>query len=389
MIYLQRTLGAKLEALAKKFVVLGLFGPRQSGKTTLLKEQFPDHAYVNLELPSKLAFAKEDPQGFMRQHMKQGRIFIDEVQRVPELFSVIQVLADEDPQSGRFILSGSHNFLLMEGISQSLAGRIALTTLLPLSYSELKTAYTPSLETVLFNGLYPGVWARDIHPTDWYPSYISTYVERDVRDVLKIGDVHTFSKFLRLCAARIGNNLNLTELGRDCGISHNTASQWLSVLEASYLIFLLQPYHDNYSKRQIKTPKLYFYDTGLVCSLLNIREQDQLIEHTIRGHLFENFIVADLRKRAYNQGRNPSLYFFKDSHHFEVDVVVDTPKGPIPIEIKSVETPSADLFSGIVKFQSFASNSIKPAVIYGGEESQVRKQGLLQRWRDMDELDID
>jgi predicted AAA+ superfamily ATPase len=381
--FISRKMGVKLRKLAKKFPVVALLGPRQSGKTTLIKKIFPNHPCVSLEDLDRRQFAEEDPRGFLATFCLENRIFIDEVQRVPALFSYIQTQVDEHPIPGSFILSGSHNFLLNQHISQTLAGRVALLTLLPLTYQELKQGHKEdlNLEEILFQGFYPRVCAEKIAPTDWYPNYIRTFIERDVRMVTSVGDLNTFHKFLKLCAGRSGQLLNLTSLGNECGITHNTVKAWISILEASYVLFLLQPYHRNYNKRLVKTPKLYFYDTGVACSLLDIETAKQVATHYAKGALFESFVISELMKERLNSGLLPNASFWRDSHGHEVDCILENGDKITAIEIKSSQTPSGSFFDELNYWNQLTGTLPENNfVIYGGKQLQKRQQGVFLGW---------
>ncbi len=361
-------------------------GPRQSGKTTLAKTLFPHHKYINLEELDTRRYAAEDPRRFLKTLEGEKGAVLDEIQRVPELLSYIQVHVDEWQKPGFFILTGSENILLNHHISQTLAGRIALSTLLPLSLEELQEAsiLPERLEDVLFQGFYPSIYAKKIDSREWIQSYMQTYIERDVRNLKQITDLSTFQKFLQLCAGRIGQLLDLTSIGNDCGITAHTVRSWLSVLEATYVIFLLHPHHKNFSKRLIKTPKLYFYDPAIACQLLSIQSSKDLVTHYLRGGLFESMILSDLLKQRFNRGLPPNLYFWRDKSGHEIDCILDFGTKLVPIEIKSGETIHADFFSKIMKWNEFAGNvSSQSYVIYGGKEKQVRSQGIALGWTEL------
>jgi len=389
---LERTLSTKLEEDARHYPVITITGPRQSGKTTLARAAFPDHDYASLEDPELRAFAQEDPRGFLGQF--DAGVILDEIQHAPELFSYIQVLVDEDDRPGRFVLTGSQNFLLLSKIAQSLAGRCAVRHLLPFDLHELRESTPPLLEDLgrelpdasskpevalleqLFTGCYPRIRDRGLQPQDWLASYYQTYLERDVRSILNVGDLNTFRRFVGLCAGRNGQLLNLSSLGNDCGVNHSTARRWLSVLEASFLVRLLEPHHRNFNKRIIKSPKLYFLDTGLLCYLLRIRSPEELCQHSMRGAIFECHVVAELLKRALHRGREPDLYFWRDAAGHEVDVLLDLGATQVPVEIKSGETVNSDFFQGLDYWRLLAGDDDVPAVlVYGGERS-YRRQGV-------------
>jgi len=390
--YIGRQLTARLKKLSVQFPVLGILGPRQSGKTTLAKALFPQHKYINLEELDTRRFALEDPRKFLKSVEDGTGAIFDEIQRVPDLLSYIQAYVDEHPKPGFFILTGSENILLNYHIGQTLAGRIALTTLLPLSIDELhNVSLLPSeIEETLFRGFYPSLYAKKIDTKEWIQSYIQTYIERDVRHLKNITDLSTFQKFLQLCAGRIGQLLDLTSIGNDCGISANTVRSWLSILEATYVIFLLHPHHKNFSKRLIKAPKLYFYDSAIACHLLSIQSPKDLVTHYLRGPLFESMILADLMKQRFNAGLTPNLYFWRDKSGHEVDCILEEGTNLIPIEIKSAETINSDFFSNLVKWSQLAKTNVGTNyVIYGGKETQVRSQGIALSWTQLSRIFLD
>ncbi len=377
-----RTIQQKIENLASKFPVVTLTGPRQSGKSTLLRHAFPDYQYVSLENLDVRTFATEDPHGFLKTYPRH--VIIDEAQRVPTLFSYIQTHVDEVDEPGLYILSGSHNFLLMETVNQSLAGRTAILKLLPFSHDEkVSGGILPStIDEEIFYGGYPRIFDKNISPTDYYPFYLQTYVERDVRMMKNIGDLSAFIRFLKLCAGRIGQLLNLSSLANDCGISVPTASSWLSLLEASYICHLLRPDWNNFSKRLVKTPKLYFYDTGLACSLLDISSPSQLATHYLRGGLFENLVITNFLKRAWNKGYEADLRFWRDSQGNEVDLLLyDGSTHPTAYEIKSGATFNTDFFSGLTKWASLSNTPTTSLnVIYSGKDTLTTSKGTLLAW---------
>lgn len=368
-----------------KFPVVALLGPRQSGKTTVSKYFFSKHHYVSLEDPAAREFAVADPRGFLRKYENEHGLILDEFQYAPQILSYIQLEVDEKDRPGYFVLTGSQNFLVNERITQSLAGRVGIITLLPLSIHELAQAnlLAQHASELIVTGGYPRIYAKQIPPQDLYPSYINTYVERDVRQLLQVTDLAVFQKFLALCAGRVGQLFNATELAMNCGISAPTASKWLSILEASYILFRLQPYFVNYNKRVIKTPKLYFYDTGLVCNLLQIHSPEILAVSPFRGALFENFIISDLYKQFCNRGQRPPLYFWRNTNGLiEVDCLIDKGIGVIPIEIKAAETISSAFFSGITKFNELsASEPEANIIVYAGDQTQPRSNGMVMGWQ--------
>ena len=381
MIY--RKLTATLQRLAKTFPVIAITGPRQSGKTTLAKAVFADKPYITLEDPAERAFAFEDAKGFLHR-FRDGAIF-DEAQRWPDLFSYLQGMVDEEPIPGKFILTGSQQFGLLAGVSQSLAGRVGMTALLPLSISELPAASksSQSLDTLIIKGSYPALHVRNISPADWFASYIATYIERDIRQVLRVHDLSVFQRFVRLCAGRNGQLLNLNALAGETGVSQKTARSWLSVLESSYIVHLLPPYFRNFGKRLIKTPKLYFLDQGLACWLLGIRSHEHLALHPMRGAIFESFIISEFLKSRYNRGQPPDLYFWRDNNGLEADIVFERGTKLQPVEIKSGQTITGDYIRAGQRAARFAAEeALQPWLIYGGDDSYERNGVTIMSWRD-------
>jgi predicted AAA+ superfamily ATPase len=378
-----RAIAPKIVSLAQKFQVITLTGPRQSGKTTLVRATFPDLPYVSLEEPDIRQIALTDPRGFLSNY-PDGAI-LDEIQNTPELFSYIQRIVDENRRI-HFILTGSSNFLLMEKISQTLAGRTAVLHLLPFSFTELEPLAGP-YESLIFKGQYPRIYDRDISPTDFYPSYIQTYVDRDVRMIKNIGDINSFIQFTQLCAGRIGQPLNYASLANDAGISPNTAKSWLSILESSYILYRLQPYHRNFNKRLVKSPKLYFYDTGVACSLLGIREQEQVNLHYMKGSLFENLILNEFIKRSFNRGENRQPYYWQENHGKEIDCLLVNGERVTAVEFKSGKTMSTSYFDNLKYWQSIAALPENQGyVVYGGEQSMQTGAGTLISWRNLDRI---
>ena len=376
-----------LRSVASQFKAVTITGPRQSGKTTLARMVFPDHAYVSLENPDVRRMAEEDPRLFLSSY-PDGCI-LDEIQRVPTLFSYLQQHLDEADTPGRYIFTGSQQFGLMEGITQSLAGRTAILNLLPFSYAELDRGgyVAPSLEEHLLKGGYPPIYDQGIDPVPWLNAYISTYIERDVRQAVNVRDLTLFSRFIALCAGSVGQLLNLSRLGTDCGINHGTARQWLSVLEASYIAYRLPPHHRNFRKRLVKSPKLYFYDTGLAARLLGIEEPMQLITHPLRGALFENWVISELMKGRFNRGKTSPLYFWRDHVALEVDVLVESADKLLPVEIKSGKTLADDWFTAMKKWTTLAGKTAGPkALVYGGDEAWAREDVEVIPWRNISNL---
>ena len=366
-----------------KFPVVTLTGVRQSGKSTLLKNMFPDYRYVSLEDPDFRKFASDDARGFLDSMGKH--VIIDEVQRVPDLFSYIQGRVDAINQEGMYILSGSSNFLLMESISQSLAGRAAVLKMTPFSAHELLASKQElSIDNYMFTGSFPRIYDKDIPATDYYPSYIQTYVERDVRMLKNITSTTMFMRFLRLCAGRIGQLLNVSSLANECGISIATAQSWLSVLESSYLIYLLKPYYRNFNKRLVKSAKLYFCDTGLASALLGMDSANQMPMHYMRGEIFENMVINECVKTMYNNGKEPNIYFWRDSNNNEVDLLIEKGMSLLAIEIKSGATINSSWKDGLMKFGATAGlQATDMKVIYGGDTSLLHNDILFQSWKEM------
>ena len=363
------------------FPIVTVTGPRQSGKTTLARKVLTDRPYRSLEDPDVRELALDDPRGFLAQFPDGG--VLDEVQRAPELFSYLQTHVDNDGRMGLFLLTGSQQFGLLSGISQSLAGRSAFLELLPLSQPELDASgLSPAgLNHRIHAGGYPALFDRPVTPRRWFPAYVTAYVERDVRQLLKVQDLDAFQRFVRLCAGRSGQILNLSSLANDCGITHNTAKAWISVLEASYLVFLLQPHHANFNKRLVKSPKLYFFDTGLLCWLLGIHEPEQLDAHPLRGPIFETFVISELRKAWVNQGDVPLFYFWRDSNGNEVDLLIDSGGKLMPIEIKSGQTVNRDYFKSLERWTELAGPmATNPTLIYAGEGEQTRRGVRVLGW---------
>lgn len=361
-----------IRTLATQFKAVAVVGPRQSGKTTLVRYIFKDKAYINFENPDIRLFATEDPRGFLATY-PDGAV-LDEVQRVPQLFSYLQQILDESTTNGLFILTGSNNFLLQENISQSLAGRVGYLHLLPLTLHEIKAA-AGSINEHIFKGGYPSLYSTDVDPSRWYANYISTYVERDVRLIKNITNLLSFERFIKLCAGRIGQLLNLTSLAVEVGIDSKTISSWIGILETSFVVFRLQPYYKNYNKRIVKMPKLYFYDTGLASALLGVQNSSQIDFHPFRGALFENLVIVDLLKTRLNKAKTNNLYFWRDNTGHEIDLLVDTGLELIPIEIKSGQTVNNDYFKGILYWNKLTQTE-GGYVIYGGSTIQKRSNNI-------------
>lgn len=371
-----------LHALARGFPIIVITGPRQSGKTTLAQVAFPDKRYVSLENLNERSFADDDPEGFLAR-FPEGCI-LDEAQHCPALLSYLQTRVDRDRVMGQFILTGSQNFGLLQHISQSLAGRAGIVQLLPFSLAELRAAQRlpEKLDELLFAGLYPALYDRPLNPEQWLASYTTTYLERDVRQIAKVHDLGLFQRFVRLCAARTGQLLNLSALAADCGVSQPTARNWLDILQASYIVFLLQPHHRNLGKRLVKTPKLYFHDTGLVASLLNVQGPEHMAIHPSRPALFETLVVGEFLKMRFNAGLASNLYFWRDSSGHEVDLLIDQGKSVEPVEIKSGQTVADEHFAGLRRWVEQAGDAAGAAMlVYGGADSYRRSGVELRSWR--------
>ncbi len=393
-----RFLSRKLQEIVQQYPVITLTGPRQSGKTTLVRSQFTDYQYFSLENPDIRQMALEDPRGFLRSIKR--KVILDEVQRAPDLFSYIQTIVDENPQPGRFILTGSQHFLLSEKISQSLAGRTAILHLLPFSKREIlnqpfllpeqfpespsSLSQMPDLWELLYQGFYPAIHDKNYNPTEWYAWYYQTYIERDVRLVQNIGDLDVFARFVRLCAGRNGQLLHLSNLASDAGISHTTARRWLSILQAGFIIKLLPPHFQNFRKRLVKSPRLYFLDTGLLAFLLGIRNAEELPFHAMRGSIFESFVFGELYKLHLHSARIPPLYFWRDAQGHEVDFIMERGRKLLPIETKSGETFNAEFIKGLQYYSHLAKDNVEqPILIYAGEHSFDFKGVRVLSWREL------
>ena len=379
-----RTAEACLKTFARGYPILALTGPRQSGKTTLARAVFPGMPYVSLENPVQREFVENDPRGFFKNYA-EGAV-IDEAQRCPALFSWLQGIVDEARKPAHFVLTGSQQFGLLAGITQSLAGRVAMIELLPFSSQELRQAgwLAEDADRALFQGGYPPIHDRRLDPAGWFANYVQTYLERDVRQLIQVRDLAQFQRFLRLCAGRSAQLLNLSALGEEAGVSHNTAREWLSVLEASFVIHRLPPYHRNFNKRLVKTPKLYFLDSGLMAWLLGIEHAEQIATHPLRGAIFETWVVSEFVKRRTNAGQPPNLFFWRDRAGHEIDLLLHENGVIRPVEIKSGATFQREALRGLEKWRDIAGPEAgQPMLVYGGSESQSRTQVDLVSWREI------
>ncbi len=375
----------KLKEMAGKFPVITITGPRQSGKTTLCRQLFADYRYVSLENPDMRSYAENDPRGFLEEY--NNRVIIDEAQNVPQLFSYIQGIVDERKQAGQYILTGSQNFLLLEKISQSLAGRAYIFHLLPFSQSEIAQKYSQDLFQSLWNGSYPAIYDRQISPSDYFPSYIQTYIERDVRSVMQIKDLNLFITFLKVCAGRTGQLFNASAIANEIDVDYKTVQNWLSVLETSFIVFRLNPWYVNFNKRIVKSPKLYFYDTGLACYLLGINKAEELNFHYAKGALFENYVITEYLKNSRNKGDNSNPYFWRDNVGNEIDLLEDLGQQLKIIEIKSGKTIRDDFFKGLTYFEKIQSNyTVAKYLIYGGNASRKQYETQVLPWNKTDKL---
>jgi uncharacterized protein len=383
MMYIPRMM-SQIIAKFQKFPVIAILGPRQSGKTTFAQHWFKNHTFISFEQAHILEEAKADPERFLHRYKNEHGIIIDEFQYVPEILSYIKFISDQENHPGYFILTGSSNFLMNQQITESLAGRVGILTLLPFSIQELENGnILPDLDSTILRGGYPRVYKDAFDPDVFYPSYIHSYIERDVRQLSAVGELHEFKKFMLLCAGRIGQLLNVSDIAVSCGIAQKTAERWLSILQASYIIFLLQPYHVNFNKRLIKQPKLYFYDTGVACSLLNIKDTKALSNGHMYGHVFENFIIADLLKQYNHAGAKPPLYFWRDKNgRIEVDCLISQADKLISVEIKSSMTIRNEYFDSLLEFNELSQGSTKQNyVVYAGDSTQQRNPGIMIDWK--------
>lgn len=378
-----RHLGTHLKKLARGFPMIGILGPRQSGKTTLARQIFPKYRYVNLEDTDMRKFATEDPRGFLSQYDRH--VILDEVQRVPELFSYLMVKTDTDKIPNQYILTGSQHFLMLSKITQSLAGRIALFNLYPLTYHELTQANLTksSAPEQIWYGGYPRLYDKTINPNLWFKSYIQSYLDRDISLLSQIADLATFEKFLHLAAGRTGSILNYNSIASDVGVTHNTIKSWINLLITSGIVYLLPPYYANIGKRLIKSPKLYFVDTGIACRLLGIESPLQLPTHPLYGTLFETYVVMDMYKSFLNKGDSPRLYYWRDKTGLEADMYLAKALGGELYEVKSTQTIPTDAFNNLVKIKLTFDKPVTLNLIYGGDNNQKRTNGNVLSWKNI------
>lgn len=381
MSFVKRQLEDSIKSLLPKFPILAVTGPRQSGKTTLLKNIFPNFRYVSLEDTDQRSFASDDPIGFLKKY--DSEVIFDEVQRTPGLFSHLQTIVDQSGQMGQFILSGSQNFHLLERYTQSLAGRVAIFKLLPFDATELKEAglLTADLKSMIIKGFYPAIYDRELDHSVFYNNYLQTYIDRDVTDLTNVHDMRLFRNFIGLCAGRAGQLLNLSNLANDCGISQPTVKSWLSILESSYIVFLLPPYYENFNKRIVKTPKLYFYDTGLVSFLLGLQDKEDLDDQSLFGSLFENLVISNILKKNHHEYLLRDYWFWRDSNGHELDLLTKRAGGFDIFEIKSSLTIMPKLVRGMDYFSELTSGKVKSrTLVYGGEDNHDRTAYSVRSW---------
>ena len=378
---IQRQALALIRKYSKQFRALAVVGPRQSGKTTLVKQAFPNKPYISLENPDERLWAQKDPRGFLNR-FKNGAI-LDEAQRSPDLFNYLQQIIDESNKDGQFILTGSNNFMLQESISQSLAGRIGYIDLLPLNYNEILEFKRKNYETedLIFRGSYPEIYDKKRLPEIWYPSYIRTYVERDVKQLRNIDNTLLFNRFLQLCAGRTGQLFSAAAISNECGIDVRTVNAWIGILQSSYIIFLLPPHHYNFNKRVVKSPKLYFYDTGLACSLLGLKSKEEISVSHFKGALFENYVITEIMKSNLNTGTNAKLYFWRDNNGTEIDLIIDNNGKLLPIEIKSSQTYNEEFQRSLLKWNNYCGNKGGVLLYNGTMEMKTTENIQVLNWK--------
>ncbi|MCX6233208.1 MAG: ATP-binding protein [Bacteroidetes bacterium] len=381
--YIRRVIEDEVIAMAKQYPIITITGPRQSGKTTLSKHLFSDLPYYNFENPDTRLFATTDPRAFLNSN-REGAI-LDEIQNTPELISYLQQFVDDRRNEVKFILTGSNQFTLLDKVTQSLAGRTAILKLLPLGLSEIGEEKSLPTNDLILKGFYPGVYAHKLTPYNAYRNYYETYLERDLRKLIQIKDLGLFQKFVRICAGRIGNLVNASAIANETGVSLGTVKSWLTMLEASYIIYFLQPYYENMGKRYIKAPKIYFYDVGLIAFLLGIEDTKQLDRDPLRGALFENMVVSELIKMRFNRGLDGNIYFYHDSHHNEIDIVVKHGNLLQPVEIKSAQTFHTDFLKQFRHFsKAFPDRATNPVLVYDGEMEQKVQDVEIINFREID-----
>jgi uncharacterized protein len=373
-----RQIEKEISILQNEFPIIAILGPRQSGKTTLSQKMFPRYTYVSLEDIDHRDFAHNDPRGFLTKY--KSEVIFDEIQRVPDLMSYLQTHVDQYKEKGKIIITGSHNFLLMEQISQSLAGRVGISKLLPFSAIELRDLEA-NIDEILFKGSFPRIYDQHIRPETFYKNYIATYVEKDIRALKNITKLDTFMAFMRILAGRTAQELNLSTIGEECGVTHNTIKDWISVLEASFLVYKLKPFHKNYNKRIVKNPKIYFTDTGLVCSLIGIRKKEEIGYHFLRGSIFETYIVNEFLKEKFNGGEKFELYFWRDNHQKEIDVIVDWGISQYGVEVKASQTIHEKFFDGLKYWQNLTKSPFGSLyLVYSGKENYTRNEMNVVGW---------
>ncbi len=383
--FIKRNIADLIKSGAQQVPVVAVIGPRQSGKSTLVKELFPDYIYLDMQDDELYNFANTDPKGFLNTYQDAKGVIFDEAQYAPKLFSQIKVEVDKDSRPGRYILSGSQNFLLHEKINESLAGRVYFYKLLPLSIPELTSAHLLQhrIEDQICKGFYPRVYQPNMKAAEYYENYIFTYVERDIRTIKNIDNILTFKKFMQLCALRIGTTLNYTDLATNCGINVATARAWLALLETSFILFLMPSYHENLGKRVTKSPKLYFYDVGLAAALIGLNEETLIKKRDLFGGLFENMVIVDLMKQFYARGIHHAFSFYRDTNQNEIDLIIETGGQTIPVEVKAAETIQSSFFDTALWLKEQSKEIAEPVVVYGGSHAQKRSQGSVVSWQEL------